>query len=213
MAAARPTRRGSREVQRLILDAAHDLFTAQGYHGTKTRQIAERAGVGESVVFHHFESKATLFEATILTPFLDFVSEWARSWERRPPASATSEVIARSYVRGLYAVAEEHRELLLTLLTAQVQGGEPALAAIAADFSAQFADGLFVVRRVLLTQGTARDFAHLDPPVTVAVSAGAIFSVVLMGDWLFPPHERRPSRARQVDELVNMLLYGVSARP
>jgi len=206
-------RRPSDEVNALILNAAHDLFTTQGYHGTKTRQIADRAGVGESVVFGHFGSKAKLFEATILTPFLKFVTDWARSWDRRPPASTDPIVITRSFVTGFFTVAEDHRELLRTLLAAQLQGGDSALASVAAKFGEHFADGLFVMRRVLLDQGAARSYEHLDPPVTVAVASGAVMSLVLMDEWLFPPHERKPSRARQIDELTQMLMFGISTRP
>ena len=53
---------------------------------------------------------------------------------------------------------------------------------------------------------------NLDPPVTVAVAVGAVFSLLLLPDWLFPSYEKRPSRARQVEELTQMLLHGVSGR-
>lgn len=206
-------RRSPDEIRRLVLHAANELFTEQGYHGTKTRQIAERADVAESVVFRHFSSKADLFEATIIAPFMSFVNAWARAWDRNPTKSTDQMTIARSFVRGFYEVAEQHRGLLLTLLAAQVQGGETELARVAETFSEHFADGLFVMRRVLLKQGSARDYQHFDPPVTVAVASGAILSVVLMDTWLFPANERRPSRARQIDELTHMLVFGISARP
>lgn len=207
-----PTRRSPSEIRELVLEAANDLFTRQGYHGTKTRQIAERAGVGESVVFRHFGSKADLFEATIIVPFMQFVNDWARAWDRKPPSSTDAVTIARSFVSGFYRVAEDHRELLRTLMAAQVQGGETELARVAETFSRHFADGLFVMRRVLLEQGSARDYLHLDPPVTVAVASGAVLSLVLMDSWLFAPDERRPSRTRQLEELTQLLVFGISGR-
>jgi len=209
---SRQVRRAPHEVRSLILEAAHQLFTEQGYHGTKTRQIAEAAEVGESVVFRHFGSKAELFQASILQPFTDFVTQWAASWERRPPASSDPEEITRSFVKGFFGFASEHRDLLLTLTAAQVRGGDPGLAEVAADMSDRFADGLGVMRRVLLSQGAARDYSELDPPVTVAVAVGSVLSVILLADWLFPSHEKRPGRARQIEELTQMLLHGVSGR-
>lgn len=204
-------RRPPKEVRALILDAAHRLFAEQGYHGTKTRQIAVAAAVGESVVFRNFGSKAELFETTILGPFARFVDDWVRSWERTPASSDPYE-IARTFVEGFYAFASEHRELLLTLMAAQVRGGDPALAEVATKVSHGFADGLGVIRRVLLAQVDARNYDDLDPPVTVAVSTGAVLSTLLMSDWLFPSYERRPGRARQIEELTQMVLYGVSGR-
>lgn len=196
-----------------MLHAANKLFAEHGYHGTKTRQIAERAEVGESVVFRHFGTKADLFEATIIVPFMDFVNDWARAWDRKPATSTDALTIVRSFVRGFYEVAAEHRGLLLTLLAAQVQGGETELARVAENFSRHFADGLFVMRRVLLDQGAAREYQNIDPPLTVAVASGAVLSVVLMDTWLFPADVRRPSKARLLEELALMLLYGISGRP
>jgi len=140
------------------------------------------------------------------------VNEWARSWDRKPAASSDPEEITRSFVKGFYAFASQHRELLMTLTAAQIRGGDPALAQVAADTSERFADGLGVMRRVLLSQGEARDYELLDPPVTVAVAVGSVLSVVLLDDWLFATYERRPGKARQIEELTQMLLHGVSGR-
>jgi AcrR family transcriptional regulator len=208
----RHARRPPQEVRALILEAAHRLFTEHGYHGTKTRVIAEAAEVGESVVFRNFGSKAELFQAAILMPFTDFLSRWAASWDRRPPASSDPEEITRSFVKGFYGFASEHRELLLVLIAAQARGGDPALAKVATEMSERFADGLGVMRRVLLSQGKAREYDHLDPPVTVAVAVGSVLSVILLADWLFPTYEKRPSKARQIEELTQLLLHGVSGR-
>lgn len=48
-----------------ILAAAHDLFTEQGFADTTSREIAARAGVTVGAVFHHFGTKAKLFEAVL----------------------------------------------------------------------------------------------------------------------------------------------------
>ena len=209
----RQSRRAPVEVQDLVLEAAHSLFTTQGYHGTKTRQIAERAGVGESVVFRNFGSKAELFEASILKPFVDFLDGWVTSWSREPLVASDPEEITRSFVVGFHGFASEHRELLLTLMTARVKGADEALAAVAASVSARFAESLRVMREMVLVHGGARHWAGIDPPATVAVAVGAVLSTVVLDDWIFPAGERRPGRARQVEELTQMLLHGVSHRP
>lgn len=48
-----------------ILDAALDLFSAQGFHATTTRKIAKQAGVNEVTIFRHFKSKENLFQAVL----------------------------------------------------------------------------------------------------------------------------------------------------
>lgn len=48
-----------------ILDVATELFAAQGFQGTTTRQIAERSRVTEALIFRHFPAKEELYWAVI----------------------------------------------------------------------------------------------------------------------------------------------------
>ena len=48
-----------------ILTVATELFARQGFHGTTTRQLAERAGVKEVILFRLFPSKSDLYWAVI----------------------------------------------------------------------------------------------------------------------------------------------------
>ena len=48
-----------------LLQAALDLFSAQGYDGVTTRAIAERVGVTEALLFKHFRSKQELLHAVV----------------------------------------------------------------------------------------------------------------------------------------------------
>lgn len=47
------------------MEAALELFSTQGYEGTTTKAIAQRADVTEAIVFRHFASKRDLFRATV----------------------------------------------------------------------------------------------------------------------------------------------------
>ncbi|HUO60614.1 MAG TPA: TetR/AcrR family transcriptional regulator [Candidatus Acidoferrales bacterium] len=48
-----------------ILDVATDLFARQGFQGTTTRAIAERAEVNEAIIFRHFPNKEVLYRAVL----------------------------------------------------------------------------------------------------------------------------------------------------
>jgi AcrR family transcriptional regulator len=195
-------------VRGLILKTAHHLFTTQSYHSTTTRQIADEAGVGESVIFRHFGSKAGLFETTILAPFNEFVDGWAATWDAKTTAATDPRQVAEAFVKGFYNLADEHKELLRTLIAAR-NGGDAGLAEVATRVGGKLASSLGIVRSVLLAHGAARHFRKLDAPVTVAVSVGSVLSLVLIDDWLFSPDQRRPGKARQIEEATQMLLFGV----
>jgi AcrR family transcriptional regulator len=49
-----------------ILQAAHDLFIEQGYHGTSMRQIAREADIALGGLYNHFASKEAVFEAVFM---------------------------------------------------------------------------------------------------------------------------------------------------
>ncbi|MDY0061334.1 MAG: TetR/AcrR family transcriptional regulator [Myxococcota bacterium] len=59
---AAPTAKGSR-TRRAVLDAARELFVAQGFHGTAMRQVAATSGLALGALYNHFASKDALFEA------------------------------------------------------------------------------------------------------------------------------------------------------
>lgn len=50
-----------------ILTAATDLFLERGYDRTSLARVAERAGVSKATLFKQFPTKASLFEATVLS--------------------------------------------------------------------------------------------------------------------------------------------------
>jgi AcrR family transcriptional regulator len=55
------------QTRAVILQAAHDLFITQGYHGTSMRQIALGAHIALGGLYNHFPSKEQVFEAVFLT--------------------------------------------------------------------------------------------------------------------------------------------------
>ena len=50
----------------VIMQAAVELFTRQGYHGTSMRQIADRAGIALGGIYNHFDSKEDIFQQVSL---------------------------------------------------------------------------------------------------------------------------------------------------
>ena len=55
------THRDAERTRQALLDAAGDLFTAEGYDRTTVRAIAERAGVNQALLFRYFGNKEALF--------------------------------------------------------------------------------------------------------------------------------------------------------
>lgn len=52
--------------QQKIVDAACELFSAEGFDAVATSKIAKHAGVSEGLIFRHFENKKGLLNALML---------------------------------------------------------------------------------------------------------------------------------------------------
>ena len=67
-----PTRRGPRgpyakseQTRKAILDAALNVFAESGYRSGSLRNVADRVGMSEAGLLHHFPSKSALLEAVL----------------------------------------------------------------------------------------------------------------------------------------------------
>ncbi len=61
----KPLRVSGEERKASIIAAATSLFAAKGFTGTKTKAIAQEAGVSEALLFKHFPSKNDLYAAIL----------------------------------------------------------------------------------------------------------------------------------------------------
>jgi len=66
-AGKKPDRRRAR-TQALVLGAFYELILAHGYDGFSAGDLIERAGVGRSTFYEHFENKDDVFEHSVAYP-------------------------------------------------------------------------------------------------------------------------------------------------
>jgi len=69
---ARKQQQRSIVTQQKLLDAAIDAFSENGFQGTSTRDIAERAGVHHPLITYHFKNKDQLWRAAADQLFKEF---------------------------------------------------------------------------------------------------------------------------------------------
>lgn len=82
--AVRPLRKQQNRsvvTQHKLLDAAITAFSENGFKGTSTREIAERAGVHHPLITYHFKNKDQLWRAAADRVFRDFRASLANAAE------------------------------------------------------------------------------------------------------------------------------------
>jgi AcrR family transcriptional regulator len=198
---AKRRRRSSEEVRALLIEAAQELFRANGYDATTTKDIAERAGVSETIVFSSFGSKSGLFDAAVVDPFAEVVAAYMASWQNHDPG-VTPETRVESFVRGLAELAKCNRVVLLSAVMTRLTAGRSE----DDDVLDHLARTLQAMTEIPSRLPELGEFA--DPPASVAAAAGMVLGVVLLEDCVFPKDAGKPSEDQLITEMTAMLLRG-----
>ncbi len=200
---AKATRRRRGEPRRLLLESARDLFSSQGYAATSTREIADHAGVSETLMFRYFGSKAGLFRVALVEPFVEYIEDLNAKWQSGELDQLSDEGFARHLVGDLFDLFRANRGLVVMLWAADSQNAK--------DLAET---GIFEIERelkVLAKLGAAETVRRQRNPLfhhelatrsMLAMVAGmAVFGKAFYG-------KRPPSRNAIVEELTQAVLYG-----
>ncbi|MFJ9431250.1 TetR family transcriptional regulator [Streptomyces sp. NPDC101490] len=181
-------RRDAAATRRRLLDAARDLFAEHGYEGATVRDIAERAGVNQALLFRYFGSKQGLLTEVVArggleqvrdTPPEELFETALRSMLTRDPDGTEDrslEVYLRSLGRGeetagaLRELGEKYQSALASL-----SGAEDA--ALRADLAMAWLLGIGILRTVVARE----PLASADPEAVCRLVLGT-----LDGLWAAP---------------------------
>lgn len=106
----RKTKAEAAETRHHILDAAEQMFLAQGVARTSLQQVAEAAGVTRGAVYWHFKDKADLFDAMMDRVTMPCEAAIAAALARPPEeALAGMATMAMAPLRELAAEAQVQR--------------------------------------------------------------------------------------------------------
>ena len=185
-------------VRPLLLAAARDLFADDGFASTSTKQIARNAGVAESLLFHHFATKADLFTAAVVQPLLSSLSTLAADDHESAPLEQT--------VVDLYDRLRDERGALDAVISANILQN-------AAD------DNTKALQQRLrhLFDRMARNLVDVGVPasnaaITARLIFGLAFSVAVLEDLLLAGLEPAPGRERLTTEMIRLALSGATRR-
>lgn len=182
-----------------ILEAAHDLFVRQGYHGTSMRQIAERAGIALGGLYNHFESKEQVFEAVFLEyhPYHQVIPALLAA------RTSTIEEFARDGFQRFINAIQDRPEFLNLMFIEVVEFNSVHAGELFARLVPEIAK---VVSRVIELN---RDRMRQLPPFMLVRFFVGLFFAYFLTDKVFA-HQAPPEfREGAVDYFMDMFLYGV----
>jgi len=98
MAQALPETEGPRSKRALILTAAIDNFGRDGYEHTKWAKVADQVGIGQTALYHYFESKAHCLLTIMSLELTRSLEKFREATEAAPgPREALEAAIAAAY--------------------------------------------------------------------------------------------------------------------
>jgi AcrR family transcriptional regulator len=201
------TRRSTAEVQRLILEAATKVFSRKGYELATTDDIAVEAGVARSVLFRHFATKADLFQAAQLQPFLDMVTTFKESLAAEMDELWDEERLMRTVVEIVYDSFREHRNGILAMASMQGLDGDANREAQKV-LNEAFAD----VTELSLAENERRGWApQQNLELSIRIVIGMVASIAVLEPLFVPQGRKRPSRNQLITQLTAVALHGVRA--
>ncbi|WP_417620240.1 TetR/AcrR family transcriptional regulator [Parasphingorhabdus sp.] len=210
----RKRRRSPVEIRGLLLDAARDHFRERGYANSTTRDIADRAGLSEAMLFRQFGTKAALFEQAILEPFNEFVSNFVEEWTKQNVAGSGEvglEQLSRSYVSQFYQLLREQGASMMAMLTAYLyEQGAP----LGSGETMESPLGV-ILQQVQDQIDSRRAEFGIDEEFDVRFATRAVYALVfgvsVLEDWLFP--EGPGDTEHMVDKLTEFIEFGWRGKP
>jgi AcrR family transcriptional regulator len=186
-----------------IMQAAARLFSRQGFRGTTTRQIAERARVNEALIFRHFRTKEDLYWTVIEQQCLETRKD-ARTISgpssgenvRRVFASIAEDVLGRQNKHGTLT-----RLLLFSALESQRLSNR-----FLRTYLAEYYEPLSNYIREHIREGIIRP---VDPDLAVRSFIGMVISHSFAEELFGRKKFRQPGTKQLSTTLANIWLNGI----
>ncbi len=107
-----------------ILKAAKALFVKQGFAGTSISQIARRAKINQSLIYHHFENKENLWRLVKADIIKSYLKELNMIFN---DAHLTGESMIRKFLRMRIDISIKKPEIQKMFMWQYIEGNSTAL--------------------------------------------------------------------------------------
>jgi len=183
-----------------IVDAAHDLFLAQGYHATSMRQIAAQAELTTGGVYAQFPAKQEIWVAVFLErhPYLTVLPELAKA-----RGETVEEFIGDAARRMLQGLGEDVDLMKLMFIEViEFQGRHMELL-----FSRMAPNVVAIFGQLMQRRGSLR---HVSPAALARSFFGLFFSYYITQIFAASVADQSGLSAT-LDEFVDIYLHGILA--
>ena len=186
-----------------IIQAAHDLFIQQGYHGTSMRQIAGQAGIALGGLYNHFESKEEVFKAVLyeyhpyreIFPFIDQSN------------NQDIEQFLRAAIHRMVQVMQQRPDFMNLMFIEIVEFKSTHIQEL---FNLIMPQAMPLVFKVM--QAHQVELRPIPPFMLMRIFIGLFFAYYLT-EIVISDHAPQEFRLGAEDYFVDLVLHGILAQP
>ncbi len=186
-----------------IVAVAAELFSQKGFRGTTTKEIADRAGVSEAIIFRHFTTKDKLYRA-----ILDYKVVLTTVRMKENLNDAASRKDDNAYFGSLaYDMLEFHskdQSFMRLLLFSALEGHD--LSEI--FFHSTVREMKDHIRRYIKQRIADGAFRSVDPAIGARAFVGMVLNQAQVRN-IFGEDDLRFSNRQIADRFVDIFLNGI----
>ena len=157
-----------------ILKAARELFVRHGFAGTSISDIAQKAGIPQSLIYHHFKNKSALWKEVKL----DFFAERGAKLEPIPARPETLRGFLETIIRTRFEFYNRNPDISRMMMWQKLEEKKKDLMGVAGLSPVSWRDGIVHLQE----KGQMRQ--DLDPEMIILWIAGSVAGA-LSDDYFF----------------------------
>lgn len=191
------------ETRTRILNAALKLFAKQGYDGTTTRDLAERASVAEGTLFRHFANKKAILIEVATQGWIEILTDLLTELSEMGSYKAVAQVMRRRML-NLHQNAD-----LLKVCFMEAQFHPDLREKIQSEVIEKMTDVAEAFFQTAMEQGIYR---KMDPKLVARVFLGMFTIAGFSQDTIMSPGSSPTEMKDMAEGLADIFLNGVLAK-
>jgi AcrR family transcriptional regulator len=188
------------ETRTRILNAALKLFARQGYDGTTTRDLAERAGVAEGTLFRHFANKKAILIEVATQGWIEILTDLLTELSEMGSYKAVAQVMRRRML-NMHQNAD-----LLKVCFMEAQFHPDLRERIQSEVIEKMTDVAEAFFQTAMDQGIYR---KMDPKLVARVFLGMFAIAGFSQDTIMSPNSSPGEMKAMAEGIADIFLNGV----
>jgi AcrR family transcriptional regulator len=192
------------ETRTRILKAALKLFAKQGYDGTTTRDLAEKAGVAEGTLFRHFVNKKAILIEVATQGWIEILTDLLTELSEMGSYKAVAQVMKRRML-NMHQNAD-----LLKVCFMEAQFHADLREQIQTEVVVKMTDVAEAFFQTAMDQGIYR---QMDPKMVARVFLGMFTVAGFSQDTIMAPGSSPTEMMAMAEGIADIFLNGVLVQP